>query len=54
MRFVAVDVETSNPDLSSICQIGSVLFVEKEPPRLWESHVNPQDYFGNLYIRVEP
>lgn len=26
MRFIAVDLETSNPRMSSICQIGIVTF----------------------------
>lgn len=45
MDFVAVDVETANPNRSSICQIGMVVYsngVEKES---WESLVNPEEYF---------
>ena len=44
-RFVAVDVETANPDLSSICQIGLVLFEDGDIAWSWESLVNPDDFF---------
>ena len=52
MRFVAVDIETSNANLCSICQIGSAIFVEQQPPRVWQSYVNPEDYFDPVNVSV--
>lgn len=52
MNFVAVDVETANADLSSICQVGLVVFEEGIEVANWTSLVNPEDYFDpyNVYI----
>ena len=44
--FVAIDVETANPDIASICQIGIVTFVNGEIRESWQSLVNPEDYFN--------
>ena len=52
MRFVAVDIETANADLGSICQIGSAVFVEQQPPRVWQSYINPEDYFDPINVSV--
>lgn len=52
MRFVAIDVETANADLTSICQIGSALFVGEQAPRIWQSYVNPQDYFDPVNVSL--
>ena len=43
--FVAIDVETANPDLASICQIGIVRFLDGEIRESWQTLVNPEDYF---------
>ena len=45
MDFVAVDVETANPDLSSICQIAVVDFKDGAVAGSWQSLVDPEDYF---------
>jgi len=52
MTFIALDVETSNADLASICQIGIAHFVDGQFTRKWESLVNPEDYFDptNTFI----
>ena len=52
MNFVALDVETSNPNLSSICQIGVVTFLNGIGVEKWQSYVNPEEYFDpmNIYI----
>lgn len=44
-EFVAFDVETANPDLASICQIGIAYFADGRFIDKWESLVNPEDYF---------
>lgn len=45
MNFVAVDVETANANLSSICQIGAASFNDGKLCETWETLVNPEDYF---------
>ena len=43
--FTGFDVETANPQLSSICQVGIVQFFEGKVVHRWKSYVNPNDYF---------
>jgi len=52
MDFVVVDVETANPNLASICQIGIAPFRNgvSEQPRQWL--VNPQDYFDPINVSI--
>ena len=52
MDFVAIDVETANPDLASICQIGIVAFENGCPAQSWESLVNPEDYFDGMNVSI--
>lgn len=52
MRFIALDVETANPDMSSICQIGIVHFEDGEPMETWSSLVDPQDYFDDMNVFI--
>jgi DNA polymerase III subunit epsilon len=43
--FVALDVETANADLASICQIGVVAFEGAAVRDEWEVLVDPEDFF---------
>lgn len=52
MKFIALDVETANPDMSSICQIGIVHFEDGKPVEIWSSHVDPQDYFDDVNVSI--
>ena len=52
MNFVVIDVETANPDFSSICQVGIAEFRDGRHYGLWESLVNPEDYFDEMNIAV--
>jgi len=52
MRFVAIDVETANADLSSICQIGVVSFCDRGVVQKWERLVNPEDHFDPVNVSV--
>ncbi|HRO24253.1 MAG TPA: exonuclease domain-containing protein [Promineifilum sp.] len=52
MDFVALDVETSNPDLASICQIGVVTFSNGVIVGKWQSLVNPEDYFDGMNVHI--
>lgn len=45
-NFVAIDVETANPNLASICQIGIVKFVDGNIRESWQTLVNPEDSFN--------
>ena len=50
--FVAIDVETANPNLASICQVGIVVFQNGKVKDSWQSLVNPQDYFDGLNVSI--
>jgi len=52
MNFVALDFETANADLSSICQIGLVTFKDGEPTETYSMLVDPNDYFGGINISI--
>lgn len=52
MRFVSLDVETANPDMSSICQIGIVIFENGEVVDSWSTLVDPEDYFDDLNVSI--
>lgn len=50
--FVAIDVETANADMGSICQIGLAIFVEGELVGEWSSYVDPEDYFDGMNVSI--
>lgn len=52
MDFVSIDVETANPDLSSICQIGIAKFQNGQVVDKWVTLVNPMDYFDLMNVMV--
>jgi len=52
MRWYSVDVETANPDQSTICQIGVGLFEDGELIDTWKTYVDPEDYFHWRNIRI--
>jgi DNA polymerase-3 subunit epsilon len=52
MRFVAIDVETANPDLASICQIGIVSFEGGSVVATWQSLINPEDIFDEWNVSI--
>ena len=52
MRFVAVDIETANPDYTSICQIGVAVFGGDGLEETWSSLVNPEDYFDAMNVSI--
>ena len=51
-RFVAIEVETANPDLASICQVGVVTFEQGETVEQWQSLVKPEDYFDWMNVDI--
>jgi len=52
LTFVAIDVETANTDMSSICQIGVAKYVDGQLAEEWSSLVDPEDYFDFINIDV--
>ncbi|AZR95122.1 transposase [Bordetella trematum] len=50
--FVAIDVETANPNMASICQIGIATFRGGEKVDEWLSLVDPADYFDPVNTRI--
>lgn len=50
--FIAIDVETANADLASICQIGIVKYECGTLVHEWSSYVNPEDYFDGVNISI--
>jgi DNA polymerase-3 subunit epsilon len=51
-EFVVIDVETANPDFSSICQVGIASFHDGELADGWESLVNPLDDFSPINTSI--
>lgn len=52
MQFVAIDVETANPDMGSICQIGLARFVDGQLAEEWSTLLDPEDYFSEVNISI--
>jgi DNA polymerase III subunit epsilon len=52
MEFAAIDVETSNANRSSICQIGIAVFCGYRLVDEWVSLVNPEDYFDAINVGI--
>jgi DNA polymerase III epsilon subunit-like protein len=50
--FVVVDVETANPDPSSICQIGIVRFVAGTVAERWEQLIDPEAEFDAIHSMI--
>jgi len=52
MNFCCIDVETANPNLDSICQIGVVRYENDELVDEWMSLINPETYFEDINVRI--
>lgn len=52
MNFVAIDVETANSDMASICQIGIARFENGLLVEEWDSLLNPKDYFDYINVSI--
>lgn len=52
MKFVAVDVETANANMASICSIGVATFENGVIANEWYSLVDPQDFFDPINTRI--
>lgn len=52
MNFVAIDVETANSDVGSICQIGMAKYARGKLVDTYCSLINPQATFDSMNINV--
>ena len=52
MSFVAIDVETANPNMASICQIGLAQYVDGVLSEELKSYVDPEDYFDGINVSI--
>ena len=52
MHFVAMDVETANADMASICSVGAARFENGRVVDEWYSLVDPQDYFDGINVSI--
>lgn len=52
MDFVAIDVETANADMASICQIGVAKYNNGILIAEWSSLIDPEDYFDFINIDI--
>jgi DNA polymerase-3 subunit epsilon len=52
MEFVALDFETANPNMSSICQLGLVHFEDGSLKEEWMTYVDPEDFFDETNISI--
>jgi DNA polymerase III subunit epsilon len=50
--FLALDVETANANISSICQIAVVRFEGGKAVDIWHSFVNPDEPFAALNVAI--
>ncbi|MEX1254575.1 MAG: exonuclease domain-containing protein [Dehalococcoidia bacterium] len=52
MDFTAIDVETANADLASICQVGVVTFKDLKPSNTFQILVDPEDEFNPVNVSI--
>jgi DNA polymerase III subunit epsilon len=52
MKFVAIDVETANPRMTSICQIGLVTFHDGVEVEAESKLIEPGDYFDGMNVSI--
>jgi len=50
--FVAIDVETANSNISSICQIATVCFLAGQIVESWQSVIDPEEPFAPLNVMI--
>ncbi|MEI9966038.1 MAG: 3'-5' exonuclease [Caulobacteraceae bacterium] len=52
MNFIALDFETANARLSSICQVGIVSFKDGSISETYSSLVDPADFFDAMNVSI--
>jgi DNA polymerase-3 subunit epsilon len=51
-EFTAIDFETANADMASICQVGVATFQNGQLAAEWKSYVDPDDYFDPVNVSI--
>lgn len=51
-NFVAIDVETANSDMASVCQIGVAKYENGKLIDEWSSLIDPEDWFSGINISI--
>lgn len=51
-RFVVIDVETANPDMSSICQVGLAVYEDVQRVGAHSILIDPEDEFDEFNIAI--
>ena len=52
MDFLALDVETANANMASICEIGVASYSGGRAVDEWKSYVDPEDYFDGINVSI--
>lgn len=52
MQFIAIDVETANADMASICQVGIAKFADGQLVEVWSSLIDPEDFFDGINMAI--
>jgi DNA polymerase-3 subunit epsilon len=52
MHFAAIDVETANSDLGSLCQVGVAHFTDGVLTEEWSTLLDPEDYFDGMNVSI--
>lgn len=52
MEFITIDVETANPDFSSICQIGLCHYKDGVLIKEFNQYLNPDDWFDDFNTMI--
>ncbi len=51
-EFIAIDFETANPNLASICQVGIAHYKDRKIFGEFSSYINPKDYFDPHNVSI--
>lgn len=51
-KFVIVDIETANPNITSICQIAIVTYENGQIIDEWHTLINPKTYFHYMNVAI--
>ena len=52
INFAAIDVETANPDYSSVCQVGIAVARGGEIAEVWSELVDPRTWFHWMNVKI--
>jgi DNA polymerase-3 subunit epsilon len=52
MEFVVIDVETANPNLASVCQVGLASFGDGREVHAESFLIDPEDYFSPINVSI--